>query len=493
MKKINLIINVIMFNLLLSSCSILPTQSSILTSNETSNITTQLDENKYGTIFIDDNITNGIIYFMNYVSGSKVLLGTTVSIIVVPDSNYKLSTLTLNDVSIIESKSFVVNEEINYIVNATFETKKASVTLNQQDGGTISISNCSNLSDIPLNTTLNIKVECNTDYYLYDLKVNNTSIKNNYDSNNNIYLFSVTSEIEYIITPEYLKNSSDYSYLYGNTTIFPNRGLQSVSIDNYYESCKGLKGEELKQALHNIIDDHTALSYDGADPRFLKIDYDPNNPDNLYYCYEGSKGKESNVYQSGGFKYDNEHVWAKSHGNFGNKAPTGSDLHNLRPCRSYINSARGNNDFGEVSLKDGVSSFTDKDYYEDSIAGNYNVSGVFEPKDEYKGDIARIIFYMAVRYEGDNSEVDLEVGGTIDTTKYYKFTSKTNSNNPYHGDFQYLYKWATSGIDPVSDYEVNRNNIVDQNYQHNRNPFIDHPEFIIMIYDKNYSGPGALL
>ena len=45
----------------------------------------------------------------------------------------------------------------------------------------------------------------------------------------------------------------------------------------------------------------------------------------------------------------------------------------------------------------------------------------------------------------------------------------------------------------VSDYEVNRNNLVDQLYQHNRNPFIDHPEFIVMIYDKTYDGPGALM
>ena len=61
------------------------------------------------------------------------------------------------------------------------------------------------------------------------------------------------------------------------------------------------------------------------------------------------------------------------------------------------------------------------------------------------------------------------------------------------GDFDVLYRWATdASIDPINKFEMVRNNKVDISWQHNRNPFVDHPEFIQMIYDKNYSGPGAL-
>ena len=87
-------------------------------------------------------------------------------------------------------------------------------------------------------------------------------------------------------------------------------------------------------------------------------------------------------------------------------------------------------------------------------------------------------------------EIDLEVDGTIDQNNFYDFTARADG---LHGNFEDLYEWATSGIDPISDYEMHRNNEIDQNYQRNRNPFIDHPEFIIMIYDKNYNGPGALM
>ena len=173
-----------------------------------------------------------------------------------------------------------------------------------------------------------------------------------------------------------------------------------------------------------------------------------------------------------------------------------SDYHNLHGCHVDLNSTRGNLDFGEV---DTSKSYTDMgedyDWSVSSMRGNLkgrNSKGetVFEPKDEFKGDTARTIFYMAVRYEGDNGEIDLEVDGTIDQNNFYDFTAGADG---LHGNFEDLYEWATSGIDPISDYEMHRNNEIDQNYQRNRNPFIDHPEFIIMIYDKNYNGPGALM
>ena len=97
----------------------------------------------------------------------------------------------------------------------------------------------------------------------------------------------------------------------------------------------------------------------------------------------------------------------------------------------------------------------------------HHLIDILEPKDEFKGDVARMIFYMATRYEGNDGYCDLEVGvnrsySGIDSSKYYVFTGAAG----YHGNFNDLYKWATTDIDPVSDFEVNRNKI---NFMTNKN------------------------
>ncbi len=265
----------------------------------------------------------------------------------------------------------------------------------------------------------------------------------------------------------------DYSYLMGNNKIKPTRDA------TYYAPCKGLKGADLKNALHNIIKGHTSYSYSSLNSYMLKTDVDPDNSNNIILTYQGSVSKSTS--------FNKEHTWAKSKGNFGETQPTGTDMHHLRPCNSNLNSTRSNFDFSEIShtSSKNVSSLS---WATSDMANNYYTNGYFEPKDEFKGDIARMIFYMATRYDTGDT-YDLEVGGEI-PDGYRNFTSGANGK---HGNFKYLYKWATSGQDPVSNFEMNRNNVIDGSYQHNRNPFIDHPEFLIMIYDESYSGPGALM
>lgn len=237
---------------------------------------------------------------------------------------------------------------------------------------------------------------------------------------------------------------------------------------SYYESVRGLKGIDLKNALHELIDGHEEFSYNSSINDYMKeYDVDINNPNNIMLVYTGSASKNTS--------FNKEHVWAKSHGDFGTAKGAGSDLHNLRPSYEQINSSRGNKDFAEGGTE-----------YE-NYPGNYSTSSTFEPRDDFKGDVARTIFYMATRY--DDSSLDLEVESPTDTSRYLDLSSGASG---VHGDFDDLYSWATSGIDPVDDYEVNRNNIIYEDYQHNRNPFVDHPEFIIMIYDKTYNGAGAL-
>ena len=95
---------------------------------------------------------------------------------------------------------------------------------------------------------------------------------------------------------------------------------------------------------------------------------------------------------------------------------------------------------------------------------------VFEPRDEDKGDVARIIFYMDVRYEGDSGELDLEM-----TENILSVTSKLQR----HGVRSTLLEWHE--MDPVDDFERNRNDVI-YSYQGNRNPFIDHPELVDYIW-----------
>ncbi|WP_043930747.1 endonuclease [Bacillus sp. EB01] len=229
-----------------------------------------------------------------------------------------------------------------------------------------------------------------------------------------------------------------------------------TSPAGYYDSAAGKTGEALKTALHNIIDDHTKISYDGVWDALRKTDEDPNNTNNVILLYTGrSQGKFTN----GGDVNDwnREHVWAKSHGDFGTTMGAGTDLHHLRPTDVSVNSSRGNKDFDN-----GGTQHTE-------ALGNYTDSDSWEPRDSVKGDVARMLFYMAVRYEGDSGELDLELNNLVN-----------NGTAPYHGKQSVLLQWHLE--DPVDAFERKRNDIIYAQYQHNRNPFIDHPEWVSLIW-----------
>jgi len=160
--------------------------------------------------------------------------------------------------------------------------------------------------------------------------------------------------------------------------------------------------------------------------------------------------------------WSREHVWAKSHGNLGTDMGAGTDVHALRPCDISVNSARSNYDFatgGEIYVD------------ADGTTECRRTSNSWEPRDIVKGDVARMIFYMATRYEGEGFEPDLEI---VD------YVNSSPAKEPIHGKLSDLYEWHQD--DPVSDWERNRNDIIYSQYQGNRNPFIDHPEFAEKIW-----------
>ncbi len=150
-----------------------------------------------------------------------------------------------------------------------------------------------------------------------------------------------------------------------------------------------------------------------------------------------------------GVTWNREHVWCQSLGSF-TTSNCGSDLHHLRPTDPKVNSTRSNLPFGEVSGS--YKTATTKS----GVVGGYYTSTTFEPLDNVKGDVARILLYCYVRW-GESNLSDL-----IDTTT--------------------LLNWCKS--DPVDTWEMGRNDVV-QGIQGNRNVFIDYPEYAWLIFGKS--------
>lgn len=234
--------------------------------------------------------------------------------------------------------------------------------------------------------------------------------------------------------------------------------------EGYYNNAEGLTGEQLKAALHEIIKGHKEYTYGGVWNLLKYTDQDPDNPDNVIFLYTGWS-KSKNDHGGGQSQWNREHVWAKSHGQFGTRKGAGTDAHHLRPTDTSVNSRRSNLDFDE-----GGELYIDPD---GPTTCRYDGDS-FEPRDAVKGDVARMIFYMAVRYEGGDGEPDLELNERVN-----------NGRAPRMGKLSVLLKWHKN--DPPDDFERRRNDRVYEK-QENRNPFIDHPEYASIIWEG--AGPG---
>jgi endonuclease I len=233
----------------------------------------------------------------------------------------------------------------------------------------------------------------------------------------------------------------------------------------YYNGTENLNGISLKSKLHEIIKGHKEYPYTSNFTDVWDIlketDKDTLRSDNIILFYTDWSVNAAQEYNDGA-GWTREHIWAKSHGNFGTETGPGTDVHALRPCDVSLNSKRSNLDFAE-----GGEIYTDPD----GITGCKYTSNSWEPNDAFKGDVARMIFYMAVRYEGGTTEPNLEVVDYVNSSPNYE---------PLHGKLSDLLKWNLA--DPPDNGERRRNDIIYYKYQHNRNPFIDNPEFADKIF-----------
>ena len=244
-----------------------------------------------------------------------------------------------------------------------------------------------------------------------------------------------------------------------------------VSPLSYYQGIDSrLTGSELKAALHELIDDHTQYPYTSSRPdtwdALIEIDAAAGLPGFVQTLYTRELLR-SDQHNSGSDQWNREHVWAKSRGDFGTSLGAGTDLHHLRVADSSVNSSRNNKSFmngGELVYD------LDGALRTQTLCRTDNDQWTFEPPDEVKGDIARMLLYMAVRYEGDSGEPDLELGDVL---------PGKDDKRPIHGHLNTLLEWHHA--DPVSEEERIRNERV-QAWQGNRNPFIDHPEWAASIW-----------
>ncbi len=262
--------------------------------------------------------------------------------------------------------------------------------------------------------------------------------------------------------------------------LFPAGRILAVIPPGYYNNAAGKTGEALQVALYDIIKGHTVISYTpGVWNAFYSTDKKANGKVWDMYTdipggtpvYEYDFGSDQCGSGGGGTEgdcYSREHSFPKSW--FNDDPPMNTDLHHIFPTDQYVNNMHSNYPFAEVATATATSSNGSKK----GTCATPGYSGVvFEPIDEYKGDFSRAYFYMATRYENVIATwyaYDPIANAVLDGTSYPAFET-------WYRDL--LLSWHQQ--DPVSAKEIARNDSIWE-IQGNRNPFIDHPEYVAAVW-----------
>jgi len=263
------------------------------------------------------------------------------------------------------------------------------------------------------------------------------------------------------------------------TTLFSYSLSAAPYSGNYYKQANlaGLSGYALKTALHKLLSKtHHARGYGELYNAYLvgDLDVDFEGDRSIVDIYsENPKGEDSYNYHSrsdtcGNYRaegdcFNREHIFPQSA--FYKKLPMRSDYFHIFPTDGKVNGVRSNYPHGEVTSTVWTSENGSK-LGKSSLTG-YN-GEVFEPIDEFKGDVARALLYFAIRYE--------------DRIKSFRYVMLDGtSDHVYKKNFlAVLIRWHK--LDPVSDHERRRNDN-GESFQGNRNPLIDHPEYVSQIWE----------
>ena len=280
-------------------------------------------------------------------------------------------------------------------------------------------------------------------------------------------------------------------------TVFMTKTTLAEIPLGYYDSVDPSTPNSLKQSLHDIIDDHQRFPYTSSSTDTWDIleaaDEDPSNPSNVIDIYKNaSYGKVG----GGNSNYNREHSWPKSYGfpKDGSDNSAYTDAHHLFIANSSYNSSRSNKPYANcdsactekaTDFNGGRGGLPSESNW---TAGSF-ASGSWQTWSGRKGDVARALMYMAVRYEGGyhgvtgHPEPDLIL--TDDRGQIEASNQGVNISVAYMGLKSVLLQWHKD--DPVDMLERSRNDVV-YGYQGNRNPFIDHPEYAECVFENVCSG-----
>lgn len=265
----------------------------------------------------------------------------------------------------------------------------------------------------------------------------------------------------------------------------------SQSPAGYYDGTQNLSGYALKTKLHEIISNKPISWYYGDLVAFYNqtdVDKYYENDGTLLDIYsENPFGIDAYEYttenlisgaSAEGQGWNREHMMPQS--TFYSNYPMYSDLFYVIPADARINQLRSNYPYGVSSTSTVYYNFTNGSKIGGNATPNSPYTGrVYEPIDEFKGDIARGLLYFVVRYEGK-----------LESFKFDSSTNPASDSTPLNGTeekgfddwyLQMLISWHHA--DPVSQREIDRNNEV-YAIQKNRNPFIDHPEWVDLIWNQ---------
>lgn len=270
-------------------------------------------------------------------------------------------------------------------------------------------------------------------------------------------------------------------------------GFAMAEVPNgYYDSVNTASSAQLKSSLHEIIDDHKRFPYTSSATDTWDIleqaDQDPNNANNVIDIYKNASYTKAG---GGNSFYNREHSWPKSYGfpKDGASNYPYTDAHHLFIANSSYNSSRSNKPYAncDANCSEKPTEYND---FRGGGAGESNLTvgsgatGSWQTWNSRRGDVARALMYLAVRYEGGNhsitgaSEPDLRL--TDDRNLIANSNTRANISVAYMGLKSVLLQWHKE--DPVDSYEQRHNDAVYQ-HQGNRNPFIDHPEYVSCVFE----------
>lgn len=261
---------------------------------------------------------------------------------------------------------------------------------------------------------------------------------------------------------------NDYFVSAWGTPLNPTYGIvTSTAPTGYYASLEGKSGTVLKQAIQDIIANPEVVhahNYGDVNTILKTADQNPLNGNEVWLMYKEVPRSKLLIQTTGNGvgKWNREHIYPQSRGGFSNATADVPDGINVWETTSAAMLIHGHADAHHIRAEDGPenSSRNNKDFG----LGDYN--GFSGNAGSWKGDVARAVFYMSVRY----NDLDVVNGNPADSTVGQL------------GDLATLLTWNTQ--DPADDFEMNRNNYI-YTWQVNRNPFIDYPQLASYIWGDN--------